>query len=405
MPPLLDLPLPPATSPSSTDDGTVAPLRCQRDVFSLPPGVHYLNCAYMAPLSRAVEAAGIRALRCKRLPTALPPSEYFDGPDRLRRAFARLVNIDTPSRVAIIPSVSYAMATATANLPVRRGQNVVVIGDEFPSAVLPWRRLARECGLTLRTVAAPTGSARGECWNARLHDAIDARTVAVVLSHVHTADGTLFDVAGLSARARSVGAAVVIDGTQSVGALPFDVATVQPDLLVCAGYKWLMGGYGVSVAYFGPRFDGGTPVEEVWTSQLGSDDFSCLADYRDAYRPTAERYDGGQRASFILVPMLCAAIEELLSWGVDRVQRYCVSLLAPWLPHLDAYGLAAEDPRFRAAHLVGLRFTTPRDVRAVAAALERRRVHVSVRGDAIRVSPHVYNDADDMAALFDALKP
>jgi selenocysteine lyase/cysteine desulfurase len=296
------------------------------------------------------------------------------------------------------------MAVATRNVSVTRGQNVVVIGQEFPSAVLPWRRLARERDLVLRTIDPPRSATPGTDWNARLHAAIDSQTAVVVLSHVHWSDGTRFDVEGLAARAREVGAVVVVDGTQSVGALPFDVRQVQPDLLVCSGYKWLLGRYGLSVAYFGARFDHGMPLEETWTSQCGSEDFSRLADYRDAYRPMAERYDGGQRASFVLVPMLCAAIEQLLAWGVTRIQDYCVGLLAPWLDRLGEYGVSLAPPEERASHLVGLRMTQPCDLTVLAEQLAARHVSVSVRGDVIRLSPHLYNDADDMTAFFETLR-
>jgi selenocysteine lyase/cysteine desulfurase len=400
-----DLVSPPRSKVRSALPAVSSALTCQRGVFSIPADVHYLNCAYMAPISRSVEAAGVQALLRKRLPTALPPEEFFAGPNRLREAFAQLVNIAQSHRVALVPSVSYAMATAVLNLPTTQGQNVVVIGDEFPSAVLPWRRLTRERGLTLRPVLPSPGPSRGSRWNEMLCEAIDTATAVVVLSHVHWSDGTMFDLVQIAARARAVGAAIVVDGTQSVGALPFDVSAVQPDLLVCAGYKWLMGGYGVSLAYFGPRFDNGQPLEDVWTGQLGSDDFSRLAIYRDAYRPGVERYDCGERASFMLVPMLCEAIQQIMSWGVDRIQQYCTALMDPWLDHLSEYGVDIEASAYRSAHLFGLRFIHPRDAHAVAAALSANRVHVSVRGTAIRVSPNVYNDAEDIAAMFDALHP
>jgi hypothetical protein len=133
----------PASPPPPEAETTPSPLgelSCQRDLFSLPPQTHYLNCAYMAPLSRAVEQAGIAGLRRKRYPVEIPPADFFRGPDALRQAFARLIHTDDARRIAILPSVSYAMAMATRNVSATRGQNVVVIGREFPSAVLPWRR-------------------------------------------------------------------------------------------------------------------------------------------------------------------------------------------------------------------------------------------------------------------------
>jgi selenocysteine lyase/cysteine desulfurase len=365
--------------------------------------MHYLNCAYMSPVSRFVEQAGIAAVQRKRVPTDIAPHDYFAGPDQLRARFAQLVSVPDPRSVALVSSVSYAMAVATQNVSASRGQNIVVIGDEFPSAVLPWRRLARERSVELRTVSAPTECERGRVWNERIYDAIDTNTATVVLSHVHWSDGTLFDVASLAQRARDVGAVVVVDGTQSLGALPFDVAQVQPDLLVAAGYKWLMGGYGLAIAYFGPRFNNGQPIEEVWTNQLGSDNFAELANYRDAYYPDARRYDVGERANFVLVAMLCTAIEQLLGWGISNIQHYCQILVDPWLDQLHAVGGILEEPSRRASHLFGIRFDTVRDLQALATVLRDRNIHVSVRGNAIRVSPHIYNDHDDMAAFVAAL--
>jgi selenocysteine lyase/cysteine desulfurase len=189
----------------------------------------------------------------------------------------------------------------------------------------------------------------------------------------------------------------LIDGTQSIGALPFDVSAVQPDLLVTTGYKWLMGPYGLSVAYVGPRFDGGQPLEEVWTSQQDSDDFARLTVHRDAYRPLGARYDGGERASFVLAPMLTAAIDQIAAWGVASIQRYCAELLAPWRDTLFSEAGGEEDGR--AAHLIGVRVGDGGRVARLAERMRQRGVHVSVRGTVIRVAPNVYNEPADLEAL------
>ena len=132
---------------------------------------------------------------------------------------------------------------------------------------------------------------RARKWNERVLEAIGDDTAIVALCQVHWTDGTLFDLEEVGTRCREVGAALVVDGTQSVGALPFDVGRIRPDALVCAGYKWLMGPYSIGAAYFGPRFDGGTPLEEAWLAREGSDDFPRLVDYTDTYRPGAARYE------------------------------------------------------------------------------------------------------------------
>lgn len=379
-------------------------LTCQKEAFSLPDGLHYLNCAYMAPLPRRVEAAGVAGLLRKRDPSQVRAEDFFEDSDRLRALFARLVGAPDPRDVAIVPSASYGLATAARNLRVGAGQNVVVLHEQFPSNVYVWRRLAGERGAEVRTVAPPEdGRARGRRWNERILEAIDARTAVVALGAVHWADGTRFDLDAIGRRARDVGAALVVDGTQSVGALPFDVARVQPDALVCAGYKWLLGPYSIGLAYYGPRFRDGVPLEENWITRRGSEVFSRLVDYDDGYQPGAVRYDAGERSNFILVPMLAAALELVLEWGAAAIQAYGASLVDGLLAEAQGLGYVVEDAAWRAGHLVGLRVPPRLDVDDLRSALAARRVSVSVRGSALRVAPHVYNDAADVAALREVL--
>jgi selenocysteine lyase/cysteine desulfurase len=105
---------------------------------------------------------------------------------------------------------------------------------------------------------------RGSVWNEKILSAIDNNTRAVALGNVHWADGTLFQLEEIRKRTRDVGALLIVDGTQSVGVMPFDVKKIQPDALVCAGYKWLLGPYSIGLAYYSEYFDEGTPIEESW---------------------------------------------------------------------------------------------------------------------------------------------
>ena len=365
-------------------------LACQKAAFTLPDGFHYLNCAYMSPLPRRVQEAGIAGIRRKGMPAEITADDFFDDVDEARRLFARLVNVSDAERIAIVPSASYALSTVARNTPLRPGQNIVTVRDQFPSNTHPWRRSCREAGAEFRIVGPPSeGTDRTSAWNEALLEAIDTDSAVVTLGQVHWADGTPFDLQRIGARAREVGAAFVVDGTQSVGAVPFDVGALQPDALVCAAYKWLMGPYSIGLAYFGSRYDDGVPLEENWMGREGSRDFAGLVDQGDEYRPGAARFDVGESANFILVPMLMAALEQVLEWGVERINEYCRELCDPVFPG--------------AGHLFGLRLPADVDPAEVRSELQRRNVFVSVRGRAIRVSPHLYNDAADMAALATAL--
>ncbi|MBX6365545.1 MAG: aminotransferase class V-fold PLP-dependent enzyme [Gemmatimonadetes bacterium] len=381
-------------------------LTTQRHRFSLPEGLHYLNAAYMGPLSRATQEAGFEGIRRKADPSTIASEDFFTESDALRRLFARLVNAPDPSSIAIVPAVSYALSFVARALEpdVRAGQSIVVAEAQFPSNVYPWRRLARRRGLQLRTVAAPPGPARGAAWNERLLEAIDADTAVVALPPLHWTDGTLFDLERLGERAREVGATFVVDGTQSVGALPFDVGRLRPDALVVAGYKWLLGPYSLGCAYLGPRLAAAEPLEETWTGRLGAEDFAGLVNYRDEYQPGAVRHDVGERSNFILVPMLAAALREILEWGPAAIQAYCRTLAAPLVDAARERGFHVEADDARAGHLFGLRAPAGLDLDRLHARLRERRIHVSRRGNALRISPHVYNDEGDIAALIAALR-
>jgi len=359
----------------------------------------------MAPSSHRVMEAGVAAVRGGADPTRLGPDDFFRGCDTIRSRFAEIIGLDRPERVAVIPSVSYGMATVARNTVVERRQNVVTVEGQFPSNVHAWRTLCDASGAELRVVAPPvTGPGRTAAWNEAVVEAIDDATGMVAMGPVHWTDGTPFDLERIGARARQVGAALVIDGTQSVGAAPFDVARIRPDALVCGGYKWLMGPYALGVAYFGERYDAGRPLEETWMSREGSEDFASLVRQGSAYRPGAARYDVGESANFVLVPMLISALEQVLEWSVPGISAYVQRLRDELFasPRLVALGIDAGE--VGSAHLFGLRLPPDRDPELVRRGLAASGVHVSVRGPVVRVSPHVYNDPEDLEALLRGLE-
>ncbi len=381
-----------------------APLACRRDAFDLPGDLHYLNCAYMSPLPRAVMDAGIEGIRRKAVPSRIGPADFFEGSDRIRERFARLVNARRPDSIAIVPAASYAVATAVANLDIRSEHNVVLTMEQFPGNVYSWREVGRRSGAEIRTVRPLTGAARGADWNRRLLEAIDSKTAAVTLGAVHWTDGTRFDLQAVATRARAVGAALIVDGTQSVGAQPIDVTTLRPDMLVAAAYKWLLGPYSIGCAYFGQRFAEARPLEETWIARMGSENFSGLVDYVDQYQPGAIRFDVGERSNFILGPMLERSLEMVLELEPRRVSQYVRRLSAPLVEAVRELGYGIEEDAWRADHMFGVRVPEHVDLSLVKRLCSDRGVFLSQRGNALRISPHVYNTEQDVDALIGVLR-
>jgi len=378
------------------------PLDCQRHLFRLPESVSYVNCAYKAPLLRTAETIGHEAVSLKALPYTITKDLFFEPVKEVTTLFAKLLHVDDPDRIAIIPSVSYGMANVINNVsPKEHGKgHVVVVEEQFPSAIYPWRRWCKKHGVALHTIDAPAQTnERGLAWNEQILAAINSETVAVVLPHVHWTDGTIFDLEAIRAVSKQHGALLIIDGTQSVGALPFDQSKIEADAIICAGYKWLMGPYSFGLAYYGPHFDQGTPIEENWISRLGSEDFQNLVNYGDELQPKGKRYSVGEHSNFIMVPMMKVALEQLLTWGVENIQDYCRNITEQPIAELQAMGCLLEHEDYRAHHLFGVRLPASIDADKLQQLFQERQVFVSLRGDAIRIAPNVYNTTQDMERL------
>jgi len=373
-------------------------LPSQRDLFDIPDDVSYLNCAYMSPQLRSVRAAGERAIAAKSRPWEISPADFFADSETARALFAELIGGDADG-VAIIPSVSYGIAVAAANLPLAPGQNVVVLEEQFPSNVYPWLERASDCGAAVVTVPRPAD----HDWAAAIDDCMDGNTAIVAVPNCHWTDGSLVDLVRVGARARELGAALVVDATQSLGAYPFDVARVRPDFLVTAAYKWLLGPYSLGFLYADRERRAGRPLEHNWITRAGSEHFGGLVQYTSDFQPGARRYDMGERSNFALLPMALAALRQILDWKVEAVAAAIGELTGRIETGAAALGIAAMPANRRAPHLVGLRLggDAPDEL---ATQLAARQVFVSVRGDRLRVAPHVYNTAADVDRFIAALR-
>ena len=379
-------------------------MECQKQLFSLDDRHHYINCAYMSPMLQSVEEAGIGGLKSKRQPWQTTPDDFFEDSNKLRTLFSKLIQADTAQHTAILPSVSYGLATVAHNIDAGKGDTIVVAGKQFPSNIYIWKRFCATHGYTLKIIDAPTDfNARGQQWNERILDAIDPDTLLVALGNVHWTDGTYFDLEKISAETQSSDAYLAIDGTQSVGALPIDVSQTKIDALICAGYKWLMGPYSMALGYFSERLANGTPIEEGWLDRKGSEDFTELVNYTDEYQAGAVRYDVGERSNFILVPMMIKALEQIIHWGPKNIQRYCQKLTLPLVNKLPELGYQIEEPEWRSHHLFGIRLPERLNSETLKQQLTQKNIHLSLRGSALRISPNVYNNEEDISALLTVL--
>ena len=377
-------------------------MKCQKSKFNLTGKKVYLNCAYMSPMLKKVEKAGIKGIHFQRKPDKIMPEDFFRNIEKIKGSFSRLINCKNPDRIAYVPAASYGLANVTNNIKLERGEGVVVVGDQFPSNVYPWMNLTKKYDGELKFVKKQTSSkSQGKQWNEDILSAIDKKTKVVSMGIVHWADGTLFDMKKIREKTRENNALLIIDGTQSIGSMPFDVDDIQPDALVCAGYKWLMGPYGSGLSYFGEFFDEGEPIEESWINRKGSEDFSNLINYQHEYAKFAKRYSVGQQSNFINVDMLNQGIKQINKWGVDNVYDYIKSISSKYFDMLDRSKVWYEEEDYRAGHLFGLK--PKKNLKKILKKIREKNIYISLRGDVIRVSPSVYNTEKDILKLFECV--
>jgi len=380
-------------------------MKCQKDLFSLPEDITYLNCAFRGPLMKHIEKIGFEAVSQNNDPSLIKPADFFSPFLKVQKLFAQLINAPDPNRIVLIPSSSYGVANAANNIDFESGDDIVITGDQFPSNYYVWKRAAEENGANLKIVGNPDKTRpSGKLWNENILSAIDNSTKVVAIGSVHWADGTMYDLKAIRKRTDEVGAYFIIDGTQSVGALPFDVQEINPDALICSTYKWMFSPYGAGLAYYGPRFDTGKPIEESWMNRKDSHLFEKLVDYEGAYKSGAMRYMVGQSSNFIVLPMLEAGLEQLLKWGVPNIYSYVQEIGVNTLEAVKEAGGILAAPENRAHHLFGVYLSDKIDKDKLRLISKERNIIVSFRGNSIRVAPHVYNEASDFVKIAECLK-
>jgi selenocysteine lyase/cysteine desulfurase len=366
---------------------TVEPLACQRHRFEVPDHVSYLDAAAWTPLPRGVRLAGEAGILAKSRPWLHARGDDAPWVERARAAAAVLIGA-TADDIAIVGSVSHAIATAARNLAPAAGGRILRVADEFPSQCHAWDRLAAERGLIVDAVPRPGD---GD-WTAALLEAIDrpgAPPLAVAtLTPLHWSDGAFIDLERLAPPIRAVGAALVVDATQAVGAIPIDVSRLRPDFMAFPTYKWVLGPYGLAFLYAAPHRQDGVPLEE-----------------NTGNRPPAagaRRYDKGELNDPVALPMAATGMELIAGWGVPAVAARLRMLTDRLADGVEALGFPVAPRRLRSPHILGLRVPDglPSDL---IGRLREAGVFASVRLGGLRLSPHVWANEADVARCLAAM--
>jgi selenocysteine lyase/cysteine desulfurase len=284
------------------------------------------------------------------------------------------------------------MATAAKNINLKKGQSVIILEKQFPSNVYPWQDLAKKSELNLITIKKENGFSLTES----ILQAIQSDTGLLALPNCHWMDGAYVDLEKVSRKAKSVGALLVLDLSQSLGALPTNIDQIDPDFAVAAGYKWMLGPYGLGYMYIAPRWQNvWEPLENSWLTREKSEDFSQLTEYTSILKSGAKKFDAGEYLMLSLRTMSIAGAKQILSWGVENIQSSIGELTAVIKDYNESKGISVQES---VGHISAIPFGD-RDPRKIKEALAKRNINVSYRDTYIRVSPHLYNTREEIDSL------
>ena len=378
-------------------------MKSQKKLFSLRENIHYLNCAYKAPLLKSAELACIKALTRERNPVDIKPDDFFDETYQVRSYFAKIINAET-SQVAIIPSTSYGFSSVLKNTKGKKNGIALTVEDEFPSGYFSLKSWSSKNENEMIAVSPDKVELIGKSWNENIIQQITEQTSIILISSVHWMNGIKFDLKAIGDKCEKVGAKFIVDGTQSVGAMHIDVQKYKIDALICASYKWLLGPYSIALAYFSDSYKNGTPLEESWINRINSKEFSNLTAYEEGYQPQAGRYNVGETSNFILMPILKESLKQIIEWNPGRIQKYCKELIKPLKEYLKELNVELEEDAFSCNHLFSLELPKEIDTETLKENLTKNRIYISTRGKYLRISVNVFNNENDIDKLIEIIK-
>ena len=370
----------------------------QKTKFDIPENIVYLNCASQGPLLKTSCSAGQNGVMRKAQPWNMQSRvDTANEIERCRKAYGSLIG-SGPDNIALVHSTSYGIKLAAETLSVAAGQNIVVIEDQFPSNFNAWHLKTLEFGAELTIVPTPDDWD----WTSAILAVINQDTAIVATAPCRWTDGSSIDLVALGRRCREVGAALVVDATQAAGAMALDVNEIDPDFMVVSGYKWLLCPYTFGFLYAAPRHHSAQPIEHyTWT--LSDTPSVGMMRGDDMDNPVgARRFDMGERNNPILPTMAIAALEQLIEWQPVQISQFIQTLTDSIEVAAEERGMLVPPRQHRVAHIIGVRRREgwPNDLQERLASMG---VYVSKRGDAMRVSPYLYNDASEVVRLFNAV--
>jgi selenocysteine lyase/cysteine desulfurase len=360
----------------------------------------WLNAASMGPLPERARAAVEEYNRRRSDIHSMRGDDFEPVLARARRAAARLIGADD-DEIALLPNTSHGLNLAALSLPLDAGRRVLVSDREFPANVYPWLALHEVRGARVDVV--PT-DARGNPDEARLLEELARGDVGILaISAVQFTSGWVADLASLGRACREHGAFLVVDAIQALGQVPLDVGAAHVDVLATGCHKWMCSPFGTGFTYVRRDLVGRMEPRVIgWSSMTASADLERVLDYEPGWVEGARRFEVATQPWQDYAGM-AESVELLLDADPARIRGHVLALqdpLAAWMAERGMEVVSDARPERRSGIFA---FTTD-DAAGAYRALHRAGVGCVLREGAVRLSPHLYNQPEDIGRVMDVLE-
>jgi cysteine desulfurase/selenocysteine lyase len=365
----------------------------------------YLNLASQSPMPKVSIRAVQAALEAKKNPLHKADSTFFEVPKRIRASIAKLIGAQ-PEEIALTTGASAGVAAVAYALTWKPGDEVITAKGEFPLQYATWNPMEEREGLKLKIVSPRERFITAD----DLIAAMTPRTRIVSVSMVRYEDGSLLDVRRVADACHKQGALLLLDASQSCGAIPMDVNQLGADFIVSAGYKWLLGPFGTGFFWMKSEHIAMVrPGPFYWMAVAGSDNFAALNFENAKPEASAKRWDSPEGASYFNFNLVAmdASVDFVVRTGPELVaahNRKLIEFMFERLPK-DRFVITSPLDAARRGTYGCFAARKPEKTAEYYQLLRKENVVVSLREGNIRVSPYLYNSERDIDRLISVVTP
>ncbi len=365
------------------------------ELFPVKRTVIYFNNASVAPISSRVARAGRQFIEQYEDSGFLGAQAWHKRYWEVRKLFAKLLNA-VPEEIAFVKNTSEGISIISNGIRWKTGDNVVIPDTEFPANVYPWMNLAKH-GVEVKMMRTHDGHfSVGD-----LEAAVDNRTRVFTVSSVQFSNGFRCDLKALGDFCKMRGIYFFVDAIQSLGSIPIDVRKCGIDFLTADGHKWLLSIGGLGGLYISARLlDEVDPTHVGWRSVEDELDFDHI---NFTLKKDARKFEEGTPNGLGIV-CLGAALDLLFEFGIDEIHERIMHLGLMLMDGLESRGYRLNSPKKGSERSGIISFwSRPQGLNQIEICdgLREEGIYASIRGDALRLSPHFYNDEEEIGRFFE----